>query len=169
MPISREYIEAFIAVTEKQVPFNRYLGLKLEEVEEGRITARVPFKEELVGDIFRPAIHGGVIAALIDALGGATLFTMVDMNDRISTVDMRVDYLLPAGKEDLIARARVLRTGNRVGVVDVEVLSGDPARRVATGKVVFNIRRGDGSNWWPPQNKTAGGTGNGEQEKEKGE
>lgn len=131
----------FKAWVEQHVPFNRVLGLRLESVGEGCAVARLPFKEDLIGDIFRPALHGGAIAALIDAIGGAAAFTTVELGDRLATIDMRVDFLRPGPKKDLVATADVRRAGNRVVVVHVEVVPEGETAAVAEGRCVFNVMR----------------------------
>jgi acyl-coenzyme A thioesterase PaaI-like protein len=58
----------------------------------------------------------------------------------VSTVDLRVDYLEPAGLgAPLRAEAELVRKGNRVCHVRVAVRQG--AALVAEGRAVFNIHR----------------------------
>ncbi len=136
--------EQFVRFLEQQIPFNRVLGMKACSLSRGRAIFEIPFKPELVGDIFRPAIHGGVVSTLIDATGGAAAFTMVDMVDRVSTVDMRVDYLRHGKEETLVADAKVVRMGNRVAAVQVVVHQGDEEQPIALGSCVYNVSRGVG-------------------------
>ncbi len=123
------------------IPFNRWLGIEIVEFGGGEARLRIPFRDELIGDPFRPAIHGGVIATLVDMAGGAAVFTKVALGDRLSTIDLRVDYLRPAGKAALEAHARVIRIGNRVAVARVHVEGNDPREEVAQGVCVFSVRR----------------------------
>ena len=58
----------------------------------------------------------------------------------MSTIDLRIDYLRPARLEPIVAEARVVRLGNRVGVADIRLYNGpSPDVTVATGKGVYNI------------------------------
>ncbi len=126
---------------EQYIPFNRFLGLRVEEIREGFVRLVVPFRDELVGDPLRPALHGGVLSALADTAGGAAVWTKVtDDRGRVSTIDLRIDYLLPAKLEPVIAEAVVVRAGNRVGVADVRLFQPSaPEKTIATGKGVYNI------------------------------
>ena len=128
---------------EEQIPFNKYLGLRVKHLEWGRATLEIPFREEFIGDPFRPALHGGVISMLLDTCGGAAVFTQfASFEDRTSTVDLRIDYLRPGQKETLLADAEVIRAGNRVAVVDITAYHpGERERPVALGKGVYNMRR----------------------------
>ncbi len=138
---------------EEGIPFNKHLGLTVELLQPGRAVLRVPWAENLVGDIFRPSVHGGVTSMLIDTAGGCACFTKLhDVRDRASTVDLRVDYLRPMAGKDLYCQAELLRLGNHVAVCRMEVFGGPgpwlggpvDAKVVATGQGAYNIiRKGD--------------------------
>ncbi|WP_428261759.1 thioesterase family protein [Haliangium sp.] len=131
------------SVMEQRIPFNRLLGIELVHIAPRVARLRVPFRDDLIGDPFRPALHGGLIATLLDTCGGAAVFTMLDdPKDRTSTVDLRVDYLRPGRPSALVAEAHVIRAGNRVAVIDaVAFHEGERDQPVATGKGVYNLRR----------------------------
>ncbi|MEQ8571190.1 MAG: hotdog fold thioesterase [Deltaproteobacteria bacterium] len=135
-----EVVEQFMRL----VPFNQVLQIRIESLEDGFVRMAIPFREELIGDPFRRALHGGVISALVDTAGGAALMTRCEVGDRLSTVDMRVDYLRPGLPEDVIVDATVVRLGNRVGVAEMRAYhAGRKAEPIASGKAVYNIRRAD--------------------------
>lgn len=126
------------------VPFNKVLGLEVRAISEGYCEMFLPFRDELIGDPIRPALHGGVLSSLIDTCGGATVWTMVELYDRVSTVDLRVDYLRPGLAEDLIVEGHIVRIGNRVGVADmIAYHPGKKDEPVATGKGVYNVKRAE--------------------------
>jgi len=134
--------EALIDFFIKQIPFNRHLGMEVEALERGRCVLRVPFREEFVGDPFRPALHGGVMSSLADAAGGLAVFsTFHGPETGVSTVDLRIDYLRPGKLEDLICEARVVRVGNRVAVTTMVVHHGSPDYVAAEGRGVYNLFR----------------------------
>ncbi|HQY60355.1 MAG: PaaI family thioesterase [Myxococcales bacterium] len=137
-------------VMEELIPFNRFLGIRCEEVREGYARLRIPFRAELVGDPMRPALHGGVLSTLADTAGGAAVWTgLRDARGRVSTIDLRIDYLRPARLADLVCEATVVRQGNRVGVADMRLYhppaappAGEPEQApdtIATGKGVYNV------------------------------
>jgi uncharacterized protein (TIGR00369 family) len=124
------------------VPFNRFLGLDVEEIAEGRCRMSAKFREEFIGDPLRRALHGGVLSAIIDTCGGATVWSSCERGDRLSTVDLRVDYLRPGLPLDIAVEGRLLRLGNHVGVA--EMIAYHPGKKhepVATGTGVYNVRR----------------------------
>jgi len=129
-------------VIEKDIPFDLFLGLKVECSEKGFARIRLPYRPEFIGDPRRPALHGGVISMLVDTCGGTAVWASGDVRDRVSTIDIRVDYLRPAPPEDIIAEARVKLLGNRVGNTQIIVFAAtDPDTIIAEGRAVYNIRK----------------------------
>ncbi len=136
---------------EEEVPFHRLLGLKVEALGEGECVLRLPWRDEFIGDPFRPAVHGGVTSMLADTCGGAACFSkLTELQNRLSTVDLRVDYLRPGPAEDLFCRGRVMRMGNKVAVATMVVFAGsvptgsDGGVLIATAQAVYNVIRKDG-------------------------
>jgi uncharacterized protein (TIGR00369 family) len=132
--------EELLVLMEEHVPFNRFLGLRGESVGEGRAVMVLPVRPEFVGDPRRPALHGGVLSSLIDTAGGVAAWSALAPGETVSTVDLRVDFLEPAGLgAPLRAEAELVRKGNRVCHVRVAVRQGESL--VAEGRAVFNIHR----------------------------
>ncbi len=126
----------------RQIPFNRVLGIDILELAPGKAVLAVPFRPDLIGDPVRPALHGGVISALADTCGGCAVWSAVGGEDRVSTIDLRVDYLRPGQLEALHARGEVLRVGNRVGVANISLFHPSrPGEPVAEAKGVYSVKR----------------------------
>jgi uncharacterized protein (TIGR00369 family) len=134
--------EVLRQLAEEWIPFNKLLGLKALSVEDGKIVFEIPYREELIGDPVKKALHGGVISMLADTAGGFCVWSSLsDPRARVSTIDLRVDYLTPGKMEDLRAHATLVRTGKTVGVADVRLYHpSDESVSVATGKGVYAIR-----------------------------
>jgi uncharacterized protein (TIGR00369 family) len=127
-------------VMEDHVPFNRLLGMRGESVGAGACVLTLPVRAEFVGDPRRPALHGGVVSSLVDTAGGLAAWSALAPGESVSTVDLRVDYLEPAGLGGpLRAQAELVRKGNRVCHVRVAVTQGGVL--VAEGRGVYNIHR----------------------------
>lgn len=136
-PVSPEEI---LRIMEEHVPFNRFLGMRGESVGVGRGVLVLPVRPEFVGDPRRPALHGGVLSALIDTAGGVAAWSALGTGESVSTVDLRVDYLEPAGLGGpLRAEAELVRKGNRV--CHVRIALTQDGVLVAEGRGVYNIHR----------------------------
>jgi uncharacterized protein (TIGR00369 family) len=135
-------LEALRRVTEELIPFNRFLGMRVVVLEPGRVVLELPFREEFVGDPVKRSLHGGILSTLADTAGGIAIWgTLEDPEHRLSTVDLRVDYLRPGRPETLVAEAVVARRGRTIGVADVRLYHHSaPSETVATGKAVFAIK-----------------------------
>ena len=128
----------------EKVPFNEFLKLEIENLAEGYAKLRLPYRKEFLGDVRRPAIHGGLISTLIDVSGGAAVWTHFSVDDGISTIDIRVDYLRPGPDADLISESKVVRVGNRVAVVHTTIFTiGSDGKVIAEGRAAYNIRRAE--------------------------
>ncbi|NCN98224.1 MAG: thioesterase family protein, partial [Rhodoferax sp.] len=65
-----EFIDGVKKIFEEMIVFNRMLGLKITAITATQVKARIEMRNELVGHYAYNRIHGGVISASLDALGG---------------------------------------------------------------------------------------------------
>ena len=127
-----ELIARVCETFEDRMPFNQVLGLRLGEVVPNRARMVFDMRPELIGNYIRGSLHGGVISAVLDTVGGLVAF--VSLIDRfesqevglerlanVGTIDMRVDYLRSGIGESFVATGHVLRTGNKVAVTRMEL------------------------------------------------
>ena len=119
------------------LPFHRDNGIEVVSATEESAHTRWPYDESLVGNPEMPAVHGGVISALADLTGAAPF--VGSLGRYTPTVDLRVDYLDPAGAADLEGHAEVIRRGDSVGVAETVVESGGD--ECATGRGVYKLDR----------------------------
>lgn len=132
-------IDRFI---ETGFPFHKFLGIKVDAIEEESVRLYIPFKEELIGHADSSMIHGGVISSLADICAGFAVWTRCERDDFVTTITLAVDYLRPAPASDLYAEATVRMLGNKVGNSHVRIWSENaPGVHVAEGRGVYNIKR----------------------------
>ena len=118
----------------ERIPFNRLLGVELDELSTERVVMHLSMRDDLIGNFVQGILHGGVIATLLDVAGGAmaliaTLQRMHSMPSldskaklsKLGTIDLRVDYLRPGRGQRFTAEAVLLRSGNKVAVVRSEL------------------------------------------------
>ena len=117
----------------EEMPFADLLGVEVTEVEDGHAEGELEMREDLSWNADHMMAHGGVTFTLADTVGGAALVSLFDQP--VPTIDMRIDYL-EAGTGDLRAEADVVRCGDDVGVVDVEVYAVDDTQ-VADARGVY--------------------------------
>nr|WP_222912844.1 PaaI family thioesterase [Natrinema sp. SYSU A 869] len=118
-------------------PFAQLLGIELVEAADGHAEARLPFRSELSSSAHTEIAHGGVTYALADHVGGMAIISVAE--EICPTIDMRIDYLVPA-RSDLRATATVVRNGGQVAPVDIDVYDADDIH-VATARGVYKVDR----------------------------
>lgn len=104
-----EFIAGLSDIFEDKIVFNRMLGLKITSVLPERVSARIDMRPELIGHYAYNRIHGGVISAGLDAMGGLAVMAAIGARHmdeppeqrlhrfaKLGTIDLRVDYLRPA-------------------------------------------------------------------------
>ncbi|HEX3281879.1 MAG TPA: PaaI family thioesterase [Pyrinomonadaceae bacterium] len=101
------------------VPYARLLGIQLEKVSPGEATLRLAIRPELSQN--HGVVHGGAIASLIDTATAFAILTLLEPEERVTTVDLTISYLRPGFEGQMRARAKVLRHGRRLLATSAEV------------------------------------------------
>jgi uncharacterized protein (TIGR00369 family) len=116
-----------------QTPFHQWLKPRLiaADGDAGAVTIHLTLRPEFRRLPDRLEIHGGVLAAMIDLTGHATV--AAKLRHGVSTIDLRVDYLRLAGGAELRATGTAIKIGRTIGIVDVRVMD-DQDRLVAVGR-----------------------------------
>ena len=133
-----EFVTGLKAIFEEKIVFNQVLGLKITSLRAERVVARIDMRPELVGHPAYNRLHGGVISAGLDAMGGLAVMAAIGARHmdeppaqrlqrfhKLGTIDLRVDYLRPGISEYFELRAEVLRLGSRVASTRMEFLGAD--------------------------------------------
>jgi uncharacterized protein (TIGR00369 family) len=132
------FIEGARDIFEHKIVFNQTLGLKIDSLTSTRALAHIAMRPELVGHYGYNRLHGGVISACLDAMGGLVVMGAIGAQHhdepapdrlkrfaKLGTIDLRVDYLRPAIGERFILKAELLRLGSRVASTRMEFLGED--------------------------------------------
>jgi len=117
-----------------QIPFHQLIGFEFDQLSVDICKISFKKKPELVGNPFQNILHGGVTATALDVVGGCMaiagmLANNLNISDeaiskkmtKTSTIDLRVDYVRPGKGDTFYAIARLLRSGNKVAVVRMEL------------------------------------------------
>ena len=118
------------------IPYASTIGLESMESDDGLVTV-LRYKDSNIGNTQLPAIHGGVVGALLEHAAIMHLFKETEQAVVPKTVNCSIDYLRPCRAADTFARGRVIRQGRRIANVRVEAWQDDPARPVAAAHVHF--------------------------------
>jgi uncharacterized protein (TIGR00369 family) len=117
-----------------KIAFNRLLGIEVSRFHADGVTLRCQIRKELLNS--HGALHGGVTASLADVAVGVAIHCHSAQPRPVSTVELKVNYLLPVKEGVLYARARLLRVGSTLCVGRVD-LTDSRAKVVGTAIVTY--------------------------------
>ncbi len=103
----------------RRSPYVRFIGARCE-LHGDELTLILPYRDDLIGNPFTPALHGGVIGATLEIACIAQLVVQLGLSGFPKPVDVSVDYLRIGRPVDTFARARVRRQGSRVANVHAQ-------------------------------------------------
>jgi uncharacterized protein (TIGR00369 family) len=142
---------ALVDIFEQRIVFNSVLGLKVLSVKEGDVRGRIDMRPELVGHYTYGRLHGGVISATLDAMGGLALMVAIGERHagesaqqilhrfgRVGTIDLRIDYLRQGIGSHFLATTEVTRLGGRIGSTQMR-LTNNEGVLIATGSGSYAV------------------------------
>ncbi|PZO51087.1 MAG: thioesterase [Alphaproteobacteria bacterium] len=113
-----------------RIPYASFLGVRAE-LKGDELTLVLPFGDHLVGNPLLPALHGGVVAALME-LTAITQLAIASKSDKFpKTIDVGFDYLRSGKPVDTYARARVVKIGRRIANVQAEAWQNEREQPIA--------------------------------------
>jgi uncharacterized protein (TIGR00369 family) len=146
-----EFVTGLRSIFEDKIVFNSVLGLKIVELRPEQVVGRIAMRPELVGHYSFNRLHGGVVSAGLDAMGGLAVMAAIGARHmdelpaqrlqrfgKLGTIDLRIDYLRPAIGEHFVLQAEVLRLGSRVATTRMEFLGPD-GKLLASGAGAYII------------------------------
>ena len=133
-----EFVLELKKMYEEKIVFNSVLGLKISVLEPQRVVGRIEMKHDLIGHYSHERLHGGVVSAGLDAMGGLAVMAAIGARhmdeapaarlqrfSKLGTIDLRIDYLRPAVGPHFELRAEVMRLGSRVASTRMEFFGAD--------------------------------------------
>ncbi|HNJ84332.1 MAG TPA: thioesterase family protein [Piscinibacter sp.] len=146
-----EFVKGLQEIFEQRIVFNRVLGLRIDTVAGDGVSGHIAMREELIGHYGHRRLHGGVISAGLDAMGGLAVMAAIGARHmdepplqrlqrfgKLGTIDLRIDYLRPGIGERFELRAEVLRLGSRVASTRM-AFSGADGRLLASGAAAYIV------------------------------
>lgn len=104
------------------MPLYIHLGFQLDALDEGRSQVRLKFQPNLGNS--RGEVHGGTVAAIVDAAMSQAVRSLVDKALGVATMTMNLTYLAPA-RGEIVCKGTVIKRGRSVMFTEAEVLGED--------------------------------------------
>jgi uncharacterized protein (TIGR00369 family) len=150
-PFEPEFVKGLKHLFEERIVFNQVLGLRVDVLAAAGVTGHIEMRPELVGHFTHQRLHGGVISATLDAVGGLAVMAAIGARHmdeavdarlarfvKLGTIDLRTDYLRPATGPHFTATAQTLRLGSRVASTRMEFYDAQ-GELLATGAAAYIV------------------------------
>jgi uncharacterized protein (TIGR00369 family) len=129
--------EELMALAREEVPIAGRMGIQIVVVEQGRVRARVPYRDEFV----RPGgtIAGPVMMALADFVMWGVVLSLAGPLHLAVTSNLNINFLRRPVPGDLLAEATILKMGRRLAVGEVSLWSGPGEELVAHATCTYAL------------------------------
>lgn len=130
---------------EQRICFNQLLGLQVNSLALPAPSLGFSMRPDLVGHYLYGRLHGGVIAAALDTVGGFAVAIGIAEKfngesaeqvahrfGRLGTIDLRTDFLHQGVGRTFTATGRLTRLGGRIASVQM-TLENETGLLIATG------------------------------------
>lgn len=114
--------------------FTELVGTEVSSAQEGRAVVSLEAKERHLNP--SGTVHGGVISTLVDAAMAEALNTITEEGEQPFTIQITVNYMKPGKPGTLTSTAEVRKGGERITIVEAEVVQEEDDEEVvalATG------------------------------------
>jgi uncharacterized protein (TIGR00369 family) len=120
----------------ERMAFAQFLGVRVAQVSHERAVLCLPFQEDHANQ--GGVLHGGATASLIHMAGTLAAWTGLDLQAEplVNTVELSIQYLAAALREEITAEAMVLRRGRDIFFLDVTV-RGAAQQLISKGLMVY--------------------------------
>jgi uncharacterized protein (TIGR00369 family) len=151
-PIDRDYASRVRASFGRQQAME-LIGAEMTMIEPGYCEIRLPYRPQLTQQ--HGFVHGGIVGMIADSAGGYAAYSLFPADASILTVEYKMNLLAPGKGEALIARARVLRPGRTLTVVQADVYAIQGGTEVHCAAMQQTLLTLHGSADGPPAAKEA--------------
>jgi uncharacterized protein (TIGR00369 family) len=119
----------------KIAKISRFIGQKLEVLDEGVCKIELPFQESFEQTF--GVVHGGLISLIADTAGYFAAATLVGEMP-LATAEIKMNFVSPVYRKDLYAIGRVVKKGRQLIVCELKVYTKDNDRLVALGIATYS-------------------------------
>jgi uncharacterized protein (TIGR00369 family) len=134
--ISPNFKSALIKKTRSVHPFWKLLGMELVDVKKGWAVVKLPFDKKLTQA--DGIAHGGSTFAAADAAVAMALIGMIDRNETMVTLEMKLNYTRPFSSGSILAEAVIVQKGSTTALGEVSVKT-DKNELIAKGLATYRI------------------------------
>lgn len=133
-----EYPPNIQAILKRPAPASAHLGQELLEIDTDAGWVRIAYALSETHFNRYGAIHGGVIACVMDDVLATAAGLVAQWGEIAPTLEMKVSYLNQAGAGRHVAEARVIKRGRTVLFLEA-TLASEAGKTIATASATIMI------------------------------
>jgi len=127
---------AAIADSVNKSPYYAHTSMEIKEVDRGYCLMQLAVQKNHLQPY--GMVHGGVYAAMVDAAAYWAVFTQLDDNAKMVTIDLKLNYLGSASNGLLFAKGKSIKLGKTLGIGEASIR--DEAGKLLThGTATFMV------------------------------
>lgn len=137
----RDHFEALLKGDAEPPPIAKLIGMRLVAFDRSGTSV---FEMDADEKHWNPmgTLHGGVLCDLADAAMGHAFASTLGDGESFTTIELKINYLRPVWRAHLTAKARVVKRGSAVGLVECDVTD-EKDRLIARSASTCMVLRGD--------------------------
>ncbi|WP_239428097.1 PaaI family thioesterase [Snodgrassella communis] len=103
----------------QSMPYSAAINLKIGTDSQNNRLYCLPFTQQNIGNIFLPALHGGLIGGFLQSCINLYLQEKQNLAEPARIIDYTTDYLLSGKALDSYAQCQILHAGKRISHLTV--------------------------------------------------
>ena len=104
-------------------PFAELMDMRVADPDDGSSTVTMPINPSHLQQAGR--VQGGIVATLADYAFFRAVKPLLKPGEATTTIEIKINFLAPAESGELIATAKIISSGRRVIVGEMEVKDQD--------------------------------------------
>ena len=135
-----DILKKLMASRQPLAPLTQLLGIELVSAEQGAARIEYNISERHANTM--GTVHGGLLCILADTAMGVAFFTLLEDQESLTTLELKINYLKPIWKGKLIATAKVVKRGRITGLVECDIMD-ENDQLIARSSSTFMAISGD--------------------------
>ncbi len=153
-----EETHAFLETIRQNASSSGYahlIGMQIETLHNGKGVVHIQVDERLMHH--QKMVHGGVIFTLADTAMSMALLSVLPPGTRLSTIEAKINFLLPVRTGELLAEAHIIHRGRSTAVLEATVhnINGEERQAIARVLGTFNIASSQPKYTFQPEEETS--------------
>jgi uncharacterized protein (TIGR00369 family) len=100
-------------------PMLKFLSAEIEFLSPGFSRIRIPFRSDFLQGF--GVVQGGIIATAGDTAVGIAFLTLIDPNETLVTIDLKINFLAPVKNGDIFSEGKIIHKGSLISLGEFEV------------------------------------------------